>query len=314
MDRPTMTVKLDIGDMVVLIAAPRLEVIAHVRDRYHAFLSDEKPDFEIEMALAEDVDVAGFLGVPREILLEPVRRGSYPRAAENWGRGPGPGTESADSQTASKPHVAHLDGLILLQRSDFAGCLDLTARRGKNIFGKNMGPFAVESFLRIAYSFLAVDRGGLLLHSAGVLRDGRGYIFPGQSGTGKSTIASLATPTEAVLSDEMVVVRKGGDGYLVYSTPFFGTNPSAGRNIAAPLRAAFLPVKDQAVYLKEARPAQALAKLLAGVLFFGQEPALNRRLVDIGADVVARVPFYELHFRRDGSFWECIGALEKTEV
>ena len=312
MDKPTTTVKLDIGDMVALIAAPRPEIVAHIRDRYHAFLSDKKPDFEIEMALAEDVSAAGFLGVPREMLLEPSGCGSYPRAAESWG--PEPGTESADSQATSKPHVAHLDGLILLQRSDFAGCLDLKARQGKNIFGRTMGPFAVESFLRISYSFLAVEHGGLLLHSAGALRDGRGYIFPGQSGTGKSTIAGLATPRETILSDEMVVVRKKEESYLVYSTPFYGTNPSAGRNIAAPLRAAFLPVKDQAVYLKEAKPAQVLSKLLASVLFFGQEPALSRRLMDIGADVVARVPFYEMHFRRDGSFWECIAELEKTEV
>jgi hypothetical protein len=190
----------------------------------------------------------------------------------------------------------------------------LSARRGRTVFEKNAEPFAVESFLRIGYSFLTVDRGGLLLHSAGVLRNGRGYIFPGQSGTGKSTIASLATPTETVLSDEMVVVKKGGDGYLVYSTPFYGTNSSTEHNIAAPLQAAFLPVKDQAVYLKQAKQAQALSKLLAGVLFFSQEPALNRRLMDIGANIVAHVPFYELHFRRDGSFWECIAELEKAQV
>jgi hypothetical protein len=222
--------------------------------------------------------------------------------------------EAVDSKSRSRPQVSHLDGLLLFQRSDFAGCLDLPARRGKVVFGRNMEPFAIESFLRIGYSFLAVDHGGLLLHSAGVLRDGHGYIFPGQSGTGKSTIASLATPTETVLSDEMVVIRKRKDGYLVYSTPFFGTNPSAEHNIAAPLRAAFLPVKDQAVYLAAARPARALSKLLAGVLFFSQEPALNRRLMDIGADVVAHVPFYEMHFRRDGSFWECIAKLEEAEV
>ena len=63
------TVKLDIGDMAVLIAAPQSEVIAPIRDRYQAFLSDKKPDkkpdFEIEMAWAEDVDASGFLGAPR---------------------------------------------------------------------------------------------------------------------------------------------------------------------------------------------------------------------------------------------------------
>jgi hypothetical protein len=319
MDQIPTTIKVDIGDMCALITAQRPKIIAHIQDRYRAFVSDKTPDFEIEMAWKEDVDVAEFLGVPADLLLEFHRRsptgpGSHADTDQDWSWWFEPGAKSVDSKATSKPHIAHLDRLILFQRSDFAGCLDLQARQGRNVFEQNTEPFAVESFLRISYSFLAVDRGGLLLHSAGVLRNGRGYIFPGQSGTGKSTIASLATPTETVLSDEMVVVRKGGDGYLVYSTPFYGTNPSAECNIAAPLQAAFLPVKDWAVYLKPARSAQALSKLLAGVLFFSQEPAMTRRLMDIGADIVAHVPFYEMHFRRDGSFWERIAKLEKAEV
>ena len=325
MGRPAATVKVNIGDMAVLITARRPESIAYIRDRYSAFLSDREPDFEIEMAWKEDLDPARFLGVSPELLVSDQGQldwpsdpsgedGPYSRAAKDWDWRSELGPEAAGSKSGSRPQVSHLAGLTLFQRSDFAGCLDLNVRRGRTVFAKNAEPFAVESFLRISYSFLAVDRGGLLLHSAGVLRDRHGYIFPGQSGTGKSTIASLATPTETVLSDEMVVVRQGEDGYLVYSTPFYGTNPSAERNIAAPLKAAFLPVKAQAVYLKEARPGLALSKLLASALFFSEEPALNRRLMDIGADIVARVPFYEMHFRRDGSFWKCIAKLEKAEV
>jgi hypothetical protein len=325
MDRSTTTVKLGIGDICVLVAAQRPEIVAYILDRYRAFLSDKKPDFEIEMAWKEDVKPARFLGVSPELLASGQGQldwpddpsgeyGPYSRAAKDWDWRSELGTEAAGSKSGSRPQVSHLDGLILFQRSDFAGCLDLNARRGRTVFAKNAEPFAVESFLRICYSFLAVDGGGLLLHSAGVLRHGHGYIFPGQSGTGKSTIASLATPSETVLSDEMVVIRQEGDGYLVYNTPFYGTNPSAEHNSAAPLRAVFLPIKDQAVYLKEARPGLALSKLLAGVLFFSEEPALNRRLMDIGAAIVAHVPFYEMHFRRDGSFWECIAKLEKAEV
>ena len=319
MGRPATTVKVNIGDVCVQITARQTESIAYIRDRYCAFLSDREPDFEIELAWKEDVDPARFLDVPPELLESGQRHLAWPddphsREAKNWDWCSELETEPAGSKLASRPRVSYLDGLTLFQRSDFAGCLDLNARRGRAVFEKNAEPFAVESFLRVGYSLLAVEYGGLLLHSAGVLRDGHGYIFPGRSGTGKSTIASLATPTETVLSDEMVVVRKGGDGYLVYGTPFYGTSSSAEHNIAAPLQAAFLPVKDQAVYLKQARQAQALSKLLASVLFFGQEPALNRRLMDIGADIVALVPFYELHFRRDGSFWECIAELEKAEV
>jgi hypothetical protein len=108
----------------------------------------------------------------------------------------------------------------------------------------------------------------------------------------------------------MVVVRKVGESHLVYSTPFYGTNESAELNSNAPLKAAFLPVKDDRMYIKETRPSQALAKLLASVLFFGQGPSLNQRLIDTSADIIAQIPFYEMHFQRDTSFWERIGELD----
>ena len=290
MEAAETTIKLDIGDICALVASPHCEIIAHVQDRYRTFLSDKEPDFEIEMAFLGSVDPAEFLNVPREMLLE----------------------FDADPESRSKPRVSHLDHQVLLRRSDFAGCLDMKARRARNVFDKNMEITAVESFLRICYSFLAVGHEGLLLHSAGVLRGDNGYIFPGPSGTGKSTIASLATDREVILSDEMVVVRKREGNYRVYSTPFYGTNESARQNIGAYLKAAFLPVKDDKVYLKEVRSAQALSKLLASVLFFSQEPSLNQRLMDIGTDVVTQIPIYEMHFRCDNSFWECIGELERN--
>ena len=331
MEKAETAIKLNIGAICVLVASPHRQIIAHVQDRYRDFLSDKEPDFEIEMAFLGDVESAEFLDVPREILLEfternlavqsrleqlatsSQQRAPYHPWAQNWRQRFHSTVEpDEDPGSRSRPKVSHLDHRVLLQRSDFAGCLDMKARRGRNTFRKNMEIIAVESFLRICYSFLAVEHGGLLLHSAGVLRDDKGYIFPGPSGTGKSTIASLATAKETILSDEMVVVRKREGNYLVYSTPFYGTNESTEQNMGGYLKAAFLPVKDDKVYLIEARPAQALAKLLASVLFFSQEPSLNRRLMGIATDVVAQVPFYEMHFRRDNSFWECIGEVERN--
>jgi hypothetical protein len=311
-------IRVSVGDICVSIASPHQRIVAHVADRYHSFLSDKVPGFEIVMAYEEGMGLAEFLGIPRERLQEFTRRNLasemanadwvetavHPRKEENQP------LSTVEDRLRSRPKVSQLGRKTLFQRSDFAGWIDVEARRGRSVLGRNMEPFAVESFLRICYSFLAVESSGLLLHSAGVVRDDNGYIFPGVSGTGKSTIAGLATDREIVLSDELVLVRKMEGSYAVYSTPFYGTNECAGPSTSAPLKAAFLPVKDSEVYTGETKPSRALAKLLASVLFFGQEPSSNQRLMDISADIVARVPFYEMHFRRDASFWECIGELE----
>jgi hypothetical protein len=316
---------INIGDICVSVDSANPDILTQVRDRYRCFLSDKSPDLEIEMAFFEEgTGPAQFLEVPPALLLpefiernlalqklmqppgssfsQPAFSSRPPRSGE---AAPAPGSDS-------KPKIAHLDSKILLQRVDFAGVVDTKTRRGKNILGKKLEGFAIESFLRICYSFLAVEQDGLLLHSAGIIRGENGYIFPGHSGTGKSTIASLATSQERVLSDELVVVRKKEKDYLVYSTPFYGTNESTACNSRALLKAAFLPVKDSQVYLKKARPALALTKLMSSVLFFSQEDGLNRRLMDISAGLVAQVPFYEMHFRRDSTFWERIGELERN--
>ena len=333
MEKAQATIAVNIGDMCVSVVSPNGEITTHVRNRYRDFLSNRSPDFEIVVAFLESgsEDPAEFLDVPNDLLQEfsernsailrdlegpdsSSPRGPFSRGGEDgWFQVPSSATEpGVDPPSYSKPQVRYLAGRrILLYRADFAGCLDLRAGQGKAIFRRAMETTAVESFLRICYSFLAVEHEGLLLHSAGVLRNGNGYIFPGQSGTRKSTIASLATGTETILSDEMVVVRKVGGSHRLYSTPFYGTNESAERNLGTDLNAVFFPVKDDQVYLKEARPAQALSLLLASVLFFAQEPATAHRLMDICSDVVARVPTYEMHFRRDNSLWKCIDEIEK---
>ena len=313
-------IKLDIGGICVQITSPHGEIIAHVHNRYSHFLSDKTPEFDFAMAFEQRVDPSRFLDVPIEMLQAFLLRNV---SAIKIGNGPSHATPpdggdkarpspAAGDRLANKPQVTLIGRKHLFQRSDLAGWIDVEARQGKCVLKRYMENIAIESFLRICYSFLAVIHDGLLLHSAGITRSGKGYIFPGVSGTGKSTIASLATSREWVLSDELVMVRKKEKGYLVYSTPFFGTNSSAEHNSHAPLDAAFLPIKDIKVYLKKARPAPALTKLMSSVLFFSREDELNRRLMDISAGLVAQVPFYDMYFRRDNSFWECIGELEQN--
>jgi hypothetical protein len=311
-------IKLDIGGICTQITSPHHEIVTHCVDRYHDFLADKMADFEIVLAFEEGIDLADFLDAPYETFQEFTQRDlTKKKANDAWAQPASPRQKlskipstTVKERLESRPQISRLGSRTLFQRKDFAGWIDIEAREGKSVLRKNMEPFAIESFLRICYSFLAVAHDGLLLHSAGVVRDGNGYIFPGISGTGKSTIASLATEREVVLSDEMVVVRKEGKNYMVYSTPFYGTNENAEQNSNAPLKAAFLPVKDDKVYIKDTKPSQALTKLLTSVLFFGQEPSFNQRLMDTSADIIAQIPFYELHFQRDTSFWECVSELE----
>jgi hypothetical protein len=71
---------------------------------------------------------------------------------------------------------------------------------------------------------LLAGRDGLLLHGCGVSHRGRGLLFLGHSGEGKTTMARLwSSVREAtILSDERVIVQKIGGRYLLYGTPWHG--------------------------------------------------------------------------------------------
>ena len=66
---------------------------------------------------------------------------------------------------------------------------------------------------------------GVELHACGVLDgEGRGFLFSGQSGDGKSTMARLwqERPGTVILSDDRIVVRKVKERFVMYGTPWHG--------------------------------------------------------------------------------------------
>lgn len=70
--------------------------------------------------------------------------------------------------------------------------------------------------------------GGILLHSAGVFTPPGGYIFAGASGAGKSTLSGFfAERGASVLSDERMIIRHDGEGFVMHGTPWIGSGAYA---------------------------------------------------------------------------------------
>lgn len=114
-------------------------------------------------------------------------------------------------------------------------------------------------FLRL----LAV-RGGIELHACGVVApDGRGYVFAGQSGDGKTTTARLwsAWPGARILSDDRIVLRHESGAWWMYGTPWHGEGEFA-LNARAPLSALFVLGRGENA-LDPLTAPQAVSALLA---------------------------------------------------
>lgn len=202
--------------------------------------------------------------------------------------------------------VGYHDGRYTYKSYLETGSLDMTTRRGELV----MAPEGtVENFLRGLYAWLALEDGGLLLHAAGLVRDGRGYVFFGASGSGKTTVTRLSMPQATVLSDDLVILRRC-DGVLhVCGVPFRGALLEAPRvNARAPLAGLYRLAKAEQHRLEPLPRAAGIAELIGSAPFVVKDLRINGTLVAVCGQVQSALPVQRLHFRKDDGFWKVIDA------
>lgn len=154
-----------------------------------------------------------------------------------------------------------------------------------------------------------IDYNEFLIHSAGVLHRGNGYLFVGCPGSGKSTVARLSLP-DIVLNDEMNLINFSQRGVDVKSTPFNGLfmEKSAG---CGRLNAVLLLKQGSEHKLTKTTESEAVKVLIREIVPpIGLDgvitPAVRTAMLDIADRIQRSVPVYWLEFERDRGFWELI--------
>jgi hypothetical protein len=107
---------------------------------------------------------------------------------------------------------------------------------------------------------------GVELHCSGVKDErGRGFLFVGQSGAGKTTMSRLWERESGVeiLSDDRIVLRRLGDGrFSMYGTPWHGEAELSSRTKAG-LAAIFFLRHGERNHLRDMNRAEASARLFS---------------------------------------------------
>lgn len=139
---------------------------------------------------------------------------------------------------------------------------------------------------------------GIIIHAAGIAREGVGIFCAGRSGAGKTTLMRQwhGTPGIQGLSDDRVVVRSIGGEYRLFGTPWAGEGRVAAHGDVG-LRALTFIHHGERNEIKPVGPASALKQLMAtaSILLFDRR-ALERTM-SFCQDLVEDVPAYEIHFR-----------------
>src|SRR5262249_44795999 len=106
--------------------------------------------------------------------------------------------------------VDWVEGRVRISHGAFVGEVDPIGARGR-LHRSVPEAFPLEITLRMAMAARLPLLGGLPLHAAGIVIEGRALAFFGPSGAGKSTLAGLSP--HPVLSDELVAVVPTGDSF-----------------------------------------------------------------------------------------------------
>jgi hypothetical protein len=252
---------------------------------------------------AAGLEIAGFRFIFKSCRpgVISVLRGRYGGFASAGGAGYNFNVlEAAGGQNPFKPAVGFSGRTLKLRRGDFEAVLDM--RTGAGMLKAVPAGQCLDAFLRSLISFLLLRSGGFMLHSAGIVKNGKACLFLGKSGAGKSTLSKLAASSGAeVISDEINLLRAEGGGFRVYGSPFWGEMRSDGRQGNWPLGGIYLLGKAKVNALSPATGGEALKRLLRCLVNFDKSPEAAGLALKNASRLLARVKFSRLKFSKDGA-------------
>lgn len=160
----------------------------------------------------------------------------------------------------------------------------------------SMRSLGLGNAIMMAYAFASADRGTLLMHASVVRERGIGYLFLGESGTGKSTHTAnwlRFIPGTDLLNDDNPVVRWTGQSVVVYGSPWSGKTPCYRQEQATV--GAFVQL-EQAPFnaIRSQETLEAFVSVLTSCSVMKWDPRVYGGICDTVTQVIGHVPTYHL--------------------
>ena len=158
-------------------------------------------------------------------------------------------------------------------------------------------------------NYLAMN-GGSLIHACGVNYQGRGFVFAGVSGAGKSTISKLWMKyrTATILSDDRIIIQKEGARFKAYGTPWHGEVDICSPG-SVPVEKLFIIKHGKKNEVRKISEGEMVSTLLVrSFATYWNSSGMNNTL-KMYQELINKVEAYELSFVPDESVIKCIEQL-----
>jgi hypothetical protein len=145
---------------------------------------------------------------------------------------------------------------------------------------------------------LSLDK-GMIFHACGIDYRGSGYLFLGNSGDGKSTMAKIWFERNVtVLNDDRIVVREKNGAFWMYGTPWHGDFRELSPN-GLPIQKIFFLRRGEENRVALKNGAEAVAMLLVRSFPPLWDSKGMAYVTDLCHRLVSKIPCYELSFEPD---------------
>lgn len=154
------------------------------------------------------------------------------------------------------------------------------------------------------FNIAALPHGAVAFHSSVIRYRGKGVLFLGESGTGKSTHTRLwreHIPGAELLNDDSPIIRATEREAIVFGSPWSGKTPCY-RNESYPITAVVRLSQAPHNHIRRLRPIEAIGALLPSAPpAFARDERLSDDTCGLLSRLIAQVPVYHLECLPDAA-------------
>jgi hypothetical protein len=151
--------------------------------------------------------------------------------------------------------------------------------------------------------YLTAINADLMIHASGVFYNGRGYLFSGTSGKGKTTMATLWDNIGAqVIHDDRLIIRDNEGIFRMHNTPVYKNDVPRSASIDR----IFLIDHGKENRITPLREASSVSNVVANCIQHNYSPDMIARFLGSVSLMCSKVPVARLTFRPDRSIIEYI--------
>lgn len=156
--------------------------------------------------------------------------------------------------------------------------------------------FVLNNFLMMTYAFSSASEKTLMIHASVIRNDGKGYLFLGKSGTGKSTHSNLwlnYIDGSDLLNDDNPIVRVQNGAVNVYGSPWSGKTPCY-RNLEVPVKAFVKLRQAPENKIERLKPLVGFATILSSCSVMKWDKRVYDGICDTVSEVSMAVSVFQL--------------------